>query len=310
MQIISLEHIKSILPQVDLIQEIESGFKAYSNDLVVVPPVGELSFQSPPGDVHIKYGYIKGDEVYVIKIASGFYKNTSTGLPAGNGMMLVFNQKTGQPVAMLQDECYLTDIRTAVAGAITAKYLAPKHVEYIGIVGTGVQARLQLQYLRDIIECNNVIVWGRSSDALSDYKEAMTKHGYKIKTATDISDIIDYCQLIVTCTPSEEVLINRVNPGTHITAMGSDTISKRELSSDVLLQADIVVTDSRSQSKKRGEIYQASKDGFSVNGTTELGEIILGTAQSRTQQEQITIADLTGVAVQDIQISKAILKNL
>ena len=310
MQIISLEHIKSILPQVDLIQEIESGFKAYSNDLVVVPPVGELSFQSPPGDVHIKYGYIKGDEVYVIKIASGFYKNTSTGLPAGNGMMLVFNQKTGQPVAMLQDECYLTDIRTAVAGAITAKYLAPKHVEYIGIVGTGVQARLQLQYLRDIIDCNNVIVWGRSSDALSDYKEAMTKYGYKIKTATDISDIIDYCQLIVTCTPSEEVLINRVNPGTHITAMGSDTIAKRELSSDVLLQADIVVTDSRSQSKERGEIYQASKDGFSVNGTTELGEIILGTAQSRTQQEQITIADLTGVAVQDIQISKAILKNL
>ena len=310
MQIISLEDIKSILPQVDLIQEIESGFKAYSNDLVVVPPVGELSFQSPPGDVHIKYGYIKGDEVYVIKIASGFYENTSAGLPAGNGMMLVFNQKTGQPVAMLQDECYLTDIRTAVAGAITAKYLAPKHVEYIGIVGTGVQARLQLQYLRDIIECNNVIVWGRSSDALSDYKEAMTKHGYKIKTATDISDIIDYCQLIVTCTPSEEVLINRVNPGTHITAMGSDTISKRELSSDVLLQADIVVTDSRSQSKKRGEIYQASKDGFSVNGTTELGEIILGTAQSRTEQEQITIADLTGVAVQDIQISKAILKNL
>lgn len=310
MQIISLEDIKSILPQVDLIQEIESGFKAYSNDLVVVPPVGELSFQSPPGDVHIKYGYIKGDEVYVIKIASGFYKNTSTGLPAGNGMMLVFNQKTGQPVAMLQDECYLTDIRTAVAGAITAKYLAPKHVECIGIVGTGVQARLQLQYLRDIIECNNVIVWGRSSDALSDYKEAMTKYGYKIKTATDISDIIDYCQLIVTCTPSEEVLINRVNPGTHITAMGSDTISKRELSSDVLLQADIVVTDSRSQSKERGEIYQASKDGFSVNGTTELGEIILGTAQSRTQQEQITIADLTGVAVQDIQISKAILKNL
>ena len=310
MQIISLEDIKSILPQVDLIQEIESGFKAYSNDLVVVPPVGELSFQSPPGDVHIKYGYIKGDEVYVIKIASGFYKNTSTGLPAGNGMMLVFNQKTGQPVAMLQDECYLTDIRTAVAGAITAKYLAPKHVECIGIVGTGVQARLQLQYLRDIIECNNVIVWGRSSDALSDYKEAMTKYGYKIKTATDISDIIDYCQLIVTCTPSEEVLINRVNPGTHITAMGSDTIDKRELSSDVLLQADIVVTDSRSQSKERGEIYQASKDGFSVNGTTELGEIILGTAQSRTQQEQITIADLTGVAVQDIQISKAILKNL
>ena len=310
MQIISLERIKSILPKVDLISEIEAGFAAYSNGLVVVPPVGELSFQSPPGDVHIKYGYIKGDEIYVIKIASGFYKNTSIGLPAGNGMMLVFNQKTGQPVAILQDECYLTDIRTAVAGAITAKYLSPKNVEYIGIVGTGIQARLQLRYLKEIIDCNNVITWGRSPDSLSSYKEAMSGYGYQITTTANINDVIDRCQLIITCTPSEEAIIDKINPGTHITAMGSDTVSKRELSSNVLLQADMVVTDSRAQSKERGEIYQASKDGFSINDTLELGEIISGASKGRTDQEQITIADLTGVAVQDIQISKAILENL
>jgi|TARA_B100000959_G_C14950661_1_gene611757 ornithine cyclodeaminase len=310
MQIISLERIKSILPKVDLISEIEAGFAAYSNGLVVVPPVGELSFQSPPGDVHIKYGYIKGDEIYVIKIASGFYKNTSIGLPAGNGMMLVFNQKTGQPVAILQDECYLTDIRTAVAGAITAKYLSPKNVEYIGIVGTGIQARLQLRYLKEIIDCNNVITWGRSPDSLSSYKEAMSRYGYQITTTANINDVIDRCQLIITCTPSEEAIIDKINPGTHITAMGSDTVSKRELSSNVLLQADMVVTDSRAQSKERGEIYQASKDGFSINDTLELGEIISGASKGRTDQEQITIADLTGVAVQDIQISKAILENL
>ena len=310
MQIISLERIKSILPKVDLISEIEAGFAAYSNGLVVVPPVGELSFQSPPGDVHIKYGYIKGDEIYVIKIASGFYKNTLIGLPAGNGMMLVFNQKTGQPVAILQDECYLTDIRTAVAGAITAKYLSPKNVEYIGIVGTGIQARLQLRYLKEIIDCNNVITWGRSPDSLSSYKEAMSRYGYQITTTANINDVIDRCQLIITCTPSEDAIIDKINPGTHITAMGSDTVSKRELSSNVLLQADMVVTDSRAQSKERGEIYQASKDGFSINDTLELGEIISGASKGRTDQEQITIADLTGVAVQDIQISKAILENL
>ena len=249
-----------------------------------------------------------------LRVALAAGTETYTGLrlfgnPPHTRAFMLFDGTTRSMLALM-DYGVLNSLRVGAIAGVAAKYLAPKHVECIGIVGTGVQARLQLQYLRDIIECNNVIVWGRSSDALSDYKEAMTKHGYKIKTATDISDIIDYCQLIVTCTPSEEVLINRVNPGTHITAMGSDTIAKRELSSDVLLQANIVVTDSRSQSKERGEIYQASKDGFSVNGTTELGEIILGTAQSRTQQEQITIADLTGVAVQDIQISKAILKNL
>ena len=94
MQIISLERIKSILPKVDLISEIEAGFAAYSNGLVVVPPVGELSFQSPPGDVHIKYGYIIGESYYVIKIASGFWENKKYGIPNGQGMMLLFEQKT------------------------------------------------------------------------------------------------------------------------------------------------------------------------------------------------------------------------
>ena len=91
MRIVSLDRIKSVLPNVDLLSEIESGFAAYSSGLVVVPPVGELSFQSPPGDVHIKYGYIKEDDVYVIKIASGFYENKRESLPVGNGMMLVFS---------------------------------------------------------------------------------------------------------------------------------------------------------------------------------------------------------------------------
>jgi ornithine cyclodeaminase len=169
---------------------------------------------------------------------------------------------------------------------------------------------LQLRYLKEIIDCNNVITWGRSPDSLSSYKEAMSRYGYQITTTANINDVIDRCQLIITCTPSEDAIIDKINPGTHITAMGSDTVSKRELSSNVLLQADMVVTDSRAQSKERGEIYQASKDGFSINDTLELGEIISGASKGRTDQEQITIADLTGVAVQDIQISKAILENL
>ena len=152
MRIVSLEEIKAVLPKVDLIAEIEAGFAAYSRGDVIVPPVGEMHFDSPPGDVHIKYGYIKNDEIYVIKIASGFWQNTAYGLPNGNGMMLVFNQKTGQPVAVLQDEGYLTDVRTAVAGAVCAKFLAPKNIERIGILGTGLQAKMQLKYLDSIVD--------------------------------------------------------------------------------------------------------------------------------------------------------------
>ena len=228
-EVVNLDQIKSILPKLDLIKEIEAGFVAYSEGRVVVPPVGELSFESPPGDVHIKYGYIKNDDIYVIKIASGFYANKDIDLPTGNGMMLVFKQSTGQPIAILYDECYLTDIRTAVAGAVTAKYLSPRNVKNIGIVGTGVQARLQLRYLKDIIDCHNVVVWGRSQQALLSYKEEMVVHGYQITTTMNMNDVIDCCQLIVTCTPSESSLINAVRPGTHITAIGSDTVNKREI---------------------------------------------------------------------------------
>ena len=309
-KIIDLSTIKSILPKVDLISEIEEGFEAYSKGNVIVPPVGELNFDSPPGDVHIKYGYIKNDNVYVIKIASGFYNNSIFDIPTGNGMILVFDQKTGQPITVLNDECYLTDVRTAIAGAICAKYFAPKKIKKIGIIGTGVQARLQLRYLKEVIDCNNSLIWGRNSDALDKYENDMEDSGFTITKTLDIDEVINSCQLIVTCTPSEIALLNSVNEGTHVTAMGSDTVHKRELESNILLNADLVITDSRSQSVDRGEIHHALKDGLDMNSVIELGEVIPKQTNGRTTDEQITVADLTGVAVQDIQIAKAVLKHL
>ena len=138
--------------------------------------------------------------------------------------MLVFSQKTGQPLAMLQDECYLTDVRTAVAGAIAAKYLSPANIDCIGIVGTGTQAKLQLKYLKNVIDCDKVVVWGRNPDSLSDYIKSMDNYNYQVKPTASIDDIVKQCQLIITCTPSEKALIDEVNPGTHITAIGLSLI--------------------------------------------------------------------------------------
>ncbi len=309
-KIVDLSKIKSILPKVDLINEIEKGFVAYSNGEVVVPPVGELSFDSPPGDVHIKYGYIKNDDIYVIKIASGFYNNSEFDIPTGNGMIMVFDQKNGQPIAILNDECYLTDVRTAIAGAICAKYFAPKNINRIGIVGTGVQARMQLQYLKGVVDCNDALVWGRNSDSLDKYEKDMEKSEFAISTTINLDEVINDCQLIVSCTPSEMPLINSVNEGTHITAMGSDTVQKQELDPSTLLKADVVISDSLSQSADRGEIHHALKDGLDMNSVVELGEVISNKINGRTSDKQITVADLTGVAVQDIQIAKAVLSYL
>ena len=311
MKIIPLERIKEILPSLDLIPAIETGFAAYSNGQAVVPPVGELILDK--GEVHIKYGYLKKDDYYVIKIASGFYDNPKLGLPSSNGLMLLFSQKTGELVSILLDEGYLTDIRTAIAGAITAKYLAPESIERIGIVGTGIQARLQLSYLSQVIDCRQVLVWGRGDIQLAKYKIEMEKQDFKINKTLNTADILRTCNLIVTTTPSTTPLLSAsdLQTGTHITAVGSDTPDKQELDSAILSRADIVVADSISQCMVRGEIFKAIQTSqISPDDLTELGDIITGKKQGRTDDNQITVADLTGVAVQDIKITEAVYKAL
>jgi ornithine cyclodeaminase len=309
MKTLSLKEIKAALPSVDLMAEIEQGFVAYSQGRAVVPPIGELIMQDPPGEVHIKYGYIAGDDYYVIKIASGFFENPKLDLPSSNGLMLVFSQKTGTLEAVLLDEGHLTDIRTAVAGAITAKHLAPSSIERIGIVGTGVQARMQLEYLAPVTDCRDVLVWGRNGDKLSAYEQDMSAKGFEVSTTTDADDIIASCNLIVTTTAATSPLLSgQVQPGTHITAMGSDTHDKQELHADILQGADLVVADSISQCLERGEIHQAlNSNAIAETDLVELGSIIAGDVAGRTSDDQITVADLTGVAVQDIQISKAVI---
>ncbi|GMQ81024.1 MAG: ornithine cyclodeaminase family protein [Rhodothermia bacterium] len=317
--IISLEEIKKIVSSLDLMPVIEQGFVAYSSERTVVPPVGELLLEK--GEVHIKYGYIKGDEYYVIKIASGFSGNFSLGLSSSNGLMLLFSQQTGELTCILLDEGFLTDTRTAIAGAISAKYLAPEQVERIGIVGTGTQARLQLMYLEPVVACRDVLVWGRGEKQVAEYRGDMVKHGFQIETTTDIASILRTCNLVVTTTPAKSPLLlhsdlrsiiqkSVLQKGLHITAVGSDTAEKQELDASILERADLVVADSISQCLVRGEIHQAIQSGLlSENQLFELGHIINGTATGRISDNQITVADLTGVAVQDIKIAEVVYRN-
>ena len=309
--IINQKDILSVVKDIDVVAAMEEGFIKYSNGKAVIPPVGELLFDNPKGDAHIKYGYIKGDDFYCIKIASGFYENTKLGIPSSQGMMLLFSQKTGEPKALLLDEGKLTDIRTAAAGALAAKYFAPKTIKAIGIIGTGIQAKLQLQYLQKNNPCKTVWIWGRNTEKANQFKAEFASD-HKIYIAKTPSELAKHCNLIVTTTPSETPLLyaKDIQPGTHITAVGSDTSKKQELESELLRKADVVVADSISQSKSRGEIYRARKDGvIPSKKIVELGNAIQKASLQRTNESQISIVDLTGVAVQDIMIAKAVYTN-
>ena len=311
MKILTLTQIQEVLQSMDFMPAIEAGFVSYSSGGAVVPPVGELMLDK--GEVHIKYGYLLKDQYYVIKIASGFYNNPQRGLPSSNGLMLMFSQETGELVSVLLDEGHLTDTRTAVAGAIAAKYLASGTIERIGIAGTGVQARLQLCYLKNIIDCRYVLVWGRGDVQLSQYRQDMEKQGFSVDVTLDADELLQTCNLVVTTTPTTAPLLHAaaLRPGTHITAVGSDTPDKQELDARMLGRADVVVADSISQCLVRGEIHKAIGSGtINEDELIELGEVISGSKAGRTSDDQITIADLTGVAVQDIKIAAAVFEAL
>jgi ornithine cyclodeaminase len=310
-KIVTLAEIKAVLPALDLIPAIEEGFAAYSSGRAVVPPIGELMLET--GEVHIKYGYIRGEDLYVIKIASGFYGNPALGLPSGNGCMLLFSQRTGEFEAVLLDEGHLTDVRTAVAGAVAAKRFAPRKVERIGIVGAGVQARLQLHWLAPVTLCRDVLVWSPVADELVSYRQEMESRGFAVETTSDASAILRTCNLVVTATPSKKPLLSAADlrPGTHITAVGSDTPEKQELDSGILARADVVVADSLPQCRLRGEIHKALEAGLiKEDRCVELGAVVCGREKGRTSDNQITVVDLTGVAVQDIEIASAVYRAL
>ncbi len=317
--VLELDEIKRLLDIPQVIRELETGFVLYSEGQVEVPPVGFLHFEEPPGDVHIKYGFVSGDEYYVLKMASGFYNNADLGLPISDGLLLVFSQKTGELELILLDKCWLTDVRTAAAGAVAAKHLAPKNIHRIGIVGTGVQARMQLEMLRDVVDCTSCLVWGRDSTKvqrmIADLRasESVQAWGLEIEAAPTLDDLVLKCNLIVTTTSARSPLIraDQVQQGTHITAMGSDDHGKQELEAEVLGKADLVVADSVSQCVDHGECFGAVQGGhIAADSILELGHVIKNGEIGRTNEDQITVADLTGVAIQDIQIAKMVARSL
>ena len=314
-KLVTLDEIRLLLDTDSLIDEIEAGFVLYSDGKVNVPPVGFMHFDDPPGDVHIKYGSIQDDDYWVLKVASGFYQNPSLGLQSSDGVILVFSQRSGALELVLHDRCWLTDMRTAAAGAVAARHLAPRKIDHIGVIGTGVQARMQLEMLCSVVEAKSALVWGRNKEKVRRMvselgsSDALLVAGMEVRAVESVEELADRSRLIVTATSAHEPVLraDQVQPGTHITAMGSDDDGKQELGVDLLGQADRIIADSVSQCRQYGECVHAINAGvISLDDIAELGAVVSGSTDGRTSDDQITIADLTGVAVQDIQIAKMI----
>ena len=312
--VIDLDRIRSVLPEIDLLAEMKSGFIAYSRGDCIIPPVGELIIdEAIHGEVHIKYGYARGGRHYVIKIASGFPGNEVRGISPSNGMMLLFDLETGELRTTLLDQGHLTDVRTAAAGALASLTLAPSEVSCIGILGTGVQARLQLQHASRALGCKNALVWGRNATKVDRFTASLDSDSLAVSSAASVEEVLSRSQVVITCTAACEPIIRseHVQAGTHITAVGSDTPDKQELDADLLAKADLVVVDSIQQGRLRGEVAREIDQGaIDESGIIELGSILDDSGSGRSDDHAITVADLTGVAVQDLRIAEAVLDRV
>ncbi|MEA3150137.1 MAG: hypothetical protein QOD56_1076 [Gammaproteobacteria bacterium] len=298
-----------VIRPTDVIAAMEDAFVAYSRGEAVIPPVGQLDFDNPPGDCHIKYGYLKGGKTFTVKVATGFWDNPKLGLPSGNGVVLVFSSQTGELLTLFQDEGYLTDVRTAAAGAVAAKYLAPQRIDCIAVIGAGVQARLQLEYLREVTSCRRAKLWARSAHAAQAFDVA----GFEIDVCATAAEAASDAQLVVTTTAAREWLIGAedIAPGTHITALGADGGGKQELDPQLFAVAKVRAVDSRAQCSLYGDSAIALAQGLiAMDDLVELGQVIENPALGRTSALDITIADLTGVAVQDIAVAELALNRL
>jgi ectoine utilization protein EutC len=292
----------------DALLAVEDGFARLARGEVIVPPPIGIDVPEREAEVHVKTAYASGLPAFAVKVASGFYANAKSGLPVSSGLMLVLSAETGWPQALLLDNAYLTEVRTALAGAIAAKYLAPGSVETAGVIGVGMQARFQLRALKLVRDFRKVVVFGRKPEAVRRIMAELSEElRVEVVPARTPAEVARRCEVVVTATPAREPLIAvaDLHEGLHITAMGSDGPGKQELDPRIFPRADLVACDLRSQSERLGELQHALAAGTVTAATAvvELGELAAGKRPGRKNDSQITVCDLTGVGVQDTAIA-------
>lgn len=314
-RILTETELRACVPlDLDAVAVVEEAFLALAGGRVAMPPILRLDLPEHNGEVDVKTAYVPGLDGFAVKISPGFFSNPQLGLPSVNGLMVVLSSRTGLAQALLLDNGWLTDVRTAAAGAVAAKYLAPERVRIAGVIGAGMQARLQLQALTLVRPVEAVRVWARDAEraqvCAADLAAAL---GLPAQAMASAEELVRASDVVVTATAAHEPVLQAgwLHPGLHITAMGSDAEHKNELAPAALMRADLYVCDSKVQAARLGELHHAIDAGLIAAdaGIVELGALAAGTLPGRQGKHQVTICDLTGTGVQDTAIALHALRN-
>ncbi|MDN5786537.1 ectoine utilization protein EutC [Pseudorhodobacter sp.] len=283
---------------------VEDAFRALATKPVAMPPILRLDIPEHRGEVDVKTAYIPGLAHFAIKISPGFFGNPALGLPSTNGMMVVLSATTGLVQALLLDNGYLTDVRTAAAGAVAAKHLARPDAQVAAILGAGMQAEMQLRALTLVRPIHAARIWARDPAKAQALAARLDLAGVTVTAVASVTEVIKGADVVVTTTPSNTPILHDAVAGQHITAMGSDAEHKNEIAPSLLARVQYIA-DRLSQTRVLGELHHAIAAGLVAKdqGFAELGQIIAGQAQGRADARAITLADLTGTGIQDTAIA-------
>jgi ornithine cyclodeaminase len=291
----------------DAIAAVRDAFVALATKAVVMPPILRLDIAEANGEVDVKTAYVPGLESFAIKVSPGFFDNPGLGLPSLNGLMVVLSAKTGLVEALLLDNGYLTDVRTAAAGAVAADALAREDAARVLVLGAGVQARLQLRALSFVRPLAAATFWARDAEkAKAVAREMAEALGIPVAATTEPATAVAEADIIVTTTPATEPILPAewLRPGQHVTAMGSDAEHKNEVDPAIIPRVRYVA-DRLSQTRLLGELRAALEAGAVAEHARfpELGSVLAGMTAGRSVPDEITLADLTGTGVQDTAIA-------
>jgi ornithine cyclodeaminase len=313
MRVVPLEAFRDRLSFAVAISAVERGFRSLGLGEATLPDPLVLELRDQQAEVHVKGAHLKGGRHIVLKLATGFYQNRARGLPSGDGMFLLLDAATGAPVVLLEEHGWLTDFRTAAAVALTLRYLAPKDTRRALLVGAGALARLTARAIVAELPLDRLTLWNRTPQRA----EALAQELAPI-VATHVAPALEHAvrdhRVIVTATASTTPLIKAawVTPGTHITSVGTGSPEKIELEPALLARADKLVADRVFQTERYGNLHHAIVAGAVTRDKVyaELGDMAAGRRPGRESASEITVADLTGVGVQDAAIAQAVVEAL
>jgi len=305
MSVLNRSEIEQLLNMGDVLKAVEHAFKLQAEGKAIMPPKLYLDLPDYHGDFRAMPAYIDGSAG--LKWVCVYPNNRGQNLPTVMATIILCDPSTGCPLAIM-DGTHITSMRTGAAGGVAVKYLARKDSSVIGMIGAGMQAKTQLLAISEVLaKIEEVKVFDVQKDASLEYaKEMGSKLNINIRQVESIVEATE-ADIVVTTTPSRRPVVRKeyIRPGTHINAIGADAKGKQELEAELLKDAKIIIDDI-AQASHSGEINVPLSEGLikveDVHGT--LGEIVANLKRGRENDEEITVFDSTGLAIQDIICAK------